>query len=35
MKNWNVELTAGGQTLAEVKTQSVIFERVSLSPLFL
>ena len=33
MKNWNVELIAGGKTLAEVKIQRGIFIRDALSPL--
>ena len=30
MENWEVELTAGGQTKAEIKIQSSIFQRDSL-----
>ena len=33
MKIWSVELTAGGKTLAETKTQRGIFQGDSLSPL--
>ena len=33
MKNWRVELTAGGKSLAEVKIQRVIFHGDILSPL--
>ena len=32
-KNWKVELTAEGQTLAEVKIQRGIFQEDALSPL--
>ena len=31
MKNWSVELTAGGKSLAEVKMQSAIFQGDALS----
>ena len=33
MKNWRVELTAGGKSLAETKIQSGIFQGDALSPL--
>ena len=33
MKNWKVELTAGGNTLAEVKIQRCIFQGTALSSL--
>ena len=33
MKNWKVELTSGGETLGEVKTNKGIFQRDSLSPI--
>ena len=33
MKNWRVELTAGGKSLAETKIQRVIFQGDTLSPL--
>ena len=33
MKNWRVELTAGGKSLAETKTQRGIFQGYALSPL--
>ena len=33
MQTWTVELTAGGQNLAEVKIQRSIFQRDALSPL--
>ena len=33
MKNWKVELTAGGKTLAEVKIKRGIFQRDALTPL--
>ena len=33
MKNWKIELTAGGQSLAEVNIQRGIFQGDSLSPL--
>ena len=33
MKNWRVELTAGGKSLAETKTQRGIFQGDALSPL--
>ena len=33
MKNWRVELTAGGKSLAEAKIQSRIFQGDALSPL--
>ena len=33
MKNWTVELTAGGKSLAETKIQRWIFQGDSLSPL--
>ena len=33
MEGWKVELTAGGQVLAEVKIQRGIFQGESLSPL--
>ena len=33
MKNWTVELTAGGKSLAETKIQRVIFQGDALSPL--
>ena len=33
MKNWRVELTAGGKSLAETKIQREIFQRDVLSPL--
>ena len=33
MRNWIVELTAGGQSLAEVKIQRGIFQKDALSPL--
>ena len=32
MKNWKVELTAGGQTLEKVKIQRDIIQRDSLLP---
>ena len=35
MKNWRVELTAGGKSIAEVKIQSGIFQGDALSPLLL
>ena len=34
MKNWKVELTAEGKTLAEMKIQRSISESDALSPLF-
>ena len=34
MKNWKVELTAGGKTLAKVKIKSSIFQGDSLLPQF-
>ena len=33
MKNWRVELTAGGKSLAVVKMQRSIFQKGVLSPL--
>ena len=33
MKNWKVELTAGGKSLAEVKIQKGIFQGDAQSPL--
>ena len=33
MKNWKLELTSGGETLGEVKTNRGIFEGDSLSPI--
>ena len=33
MKNWRVELTAGGKSLTETKTQRGIFQGDALSPL--
>ena len=33
MKNWKVELTAGGKSLAEAKIQRVVFQGDALSPL--
>ena len=33
MKNWKVELTAGGESLAEIKIQRGVFQGYSLSPL--
>ena len=33
MQTWRVELTAGGQSLAEVKIQRGIFQEDALSPL--
>ena len=33
MKNWRVELTAGGKSLAETKIQRGIFQGDALSPL--
>ena len=33
MKNWRIELTAGGKSLAETKTQIAIFQGDALSPL--
>ena len=35
MQTWRVELTAGGQSLAEVKIQRGVFQRDALSPLLL
>ena len=33
MKNWRVQLTAGGKSLTEEKTQNGIFDEDALSPL--
>ena len=35
MKTWRVELTAGGESLADVKIQRVIFQGDTLSPILL
>ena len=35
MKNWRVELTAGGKSLAETKIQRGIFQGDALSPLLI
>ena len=35
MKNWKVELTTGGKTLAEAKIQGGIFQGNAISPLLL